>query len=74
MQYPSGARSSACGVNLPPRPPRLVLVKYFAKTRYVRQIIWSNGARACAKFVKINASLELAPVSNKRRVNRPPKK
>ena len=36
----------------------------------------SNGARACEKFVlvEINACLELAPVSNKRRVNRPPKK
>ena len=36
----------------------------------------SNGVRARAKFVhvKINACLELAPASNKRLVNRPPKK
>ena len=30
VQYPCGARSSACIVNMPPRPPRLVPVKSFA--------------------------------------------
>ena len=47
VQYPRGARSSACSVNLPPRPPHLVPVKSFvviaAKT-LAMCVKWSTSA------------------------------
>ena len=67
-QYPRGARSSACNVNLAASASPSGVREVFCQDSPCALTLYaSNGARARAKFVhvKINACLELAPVSNK---------